>query len=75
MRFSLQKAHENRPEVFVQVLIYKDLGHGLDPYDPKWISALRGTSIRRDEDDFGRIKNAFQVSGAILAPGSSGEQL
>ena len=58
-----------------QIRVYKDLGSGLDPYDAKWTTVLRGTSIHMDKSDFGRIRNAFNASESILIRGPSTEEL
>jgi hypothetical protein len=50
-----------RGMIIVRFQAHKDLGRGMDPFDPKWLAALRGTDIQRDKADFGRMRTAFRV--------------
>jgi hypothetical protein len=47
----------------INIQIHRDLGEGKDPLDIKWISALRGRLLPRqnirDKEDFGRIRQEF----------------
>ncbi|KAK0719227.1 hypothetical protein B0H67DRAFT_572704 [Lasiosphaeris hirsuta] len=49
-----------RTDGVVEVRIYKDLGQGLHPDDPKWSAAAKGVDLKRDTKDFGRMKGRFQ---------------
>jgi hypothetical protein len=67
MNFQIQGA-----AVIVRVWTHKDLGNCMDPFDPTWIAALRGTAIQRPKTDFGRIRNAFWQPSSQQASSAPG---
>lgn len=50
-----------RGKTLVSIQVYKDVGQGLHPADPKWQALVGGGEVKRDPADFLRMRREYEA--------------